>query len=432
MAHEVIMPKLGMTMIEGKLIKWLKKEGDMVNLGDPVFELETDKLTNTAEAMYEGVLLKILGNEGDIYPCFAVLGVVGKPDEDISEIMNKATGATADKPAAPAQPEISPKDEPAAPVLQGGRIIASPAARKLARENGIELAFVSPSGPNGRIVLRDVEGFINSGTPARASGLAKKMAADAGIGIASIPATGRVMAADVKKFICSASSEALEERVPMSGMRATIARRMSESQSTSPTVNYVISTDMTALRETKRSLADAGISVSYTDLIVKIVAKTLPDFPNLNCTIDGEDVIYKRYVSLGVAVALEDGLLVPVVKNAHIKGLAEISAEIKSLAELAREGRITPDALSGGTFTISNLGTFGIESFTPIINQPEVAILGVNAIQDTVVAVDGVPCVRPMMKLSLTADHRVADGAVAAAFLAKVKKVIENPSLLLL
>ena len=418
MAHEVIMPKLGMTMIEGKLIKWLKHEGDPIKLGDPVFELETDKLTNTAEAMYEGTLLKILGREGDTYPCFALLGVVGNPGEDISEILAKAGGA--------------PMDEPVVPVRQATRIIASPAARKLAKDNGIELALISPTGPNGRIVLRDVESFMSSAPAVKASGLAKKLAADIGVDLASVPASGRVMAADVQKFAASFTSEQLEERVPMNGMRATIARRMSESQATSPTVNYVIAADTTALREMKRSLADAGVSVSYTDLIVKIVAKTLPEFPNLNCSIDGGDIIYKRYVNMGIAVALDDGLLVPVVKNAYLKGLAEISAEIKSLASDAREGRITPDALSGGTFTISNLGMYGIESFTPIINQPEVAILGVNAIQDTVVAVDGVPCVRPIMKLSLTADHRAADGAVAAAFLAKVKKVIENPALLLL
>ena len=420
MAHEVIMPKLGMTMIEGKLIKWLKQEGDPIKLGDPVFELETDKLTNTAEAMYEGTLLKILGTEGETYPCFALLGVVGKPGEDISEILAKNGG--------------TPADEPVVPVRRTGRIIASPAARKLAKDNDIELALVSPTGPNGRIVLRDVESFIKSGAaPAvKASGLAKKMAADIGVDISSVPASGRVMAADVQKFAASFASEQLEERVPMNGMRATIARRMSESQAMSPTVNYVIAADTTALREMKRSLADAGVSVSYTDLIVKIVAKTLPEFPNLNCSIDGGDIVYKRYVNMGIAVALDDGLLVPVVKNAHLRGLAEISAEVKSLAAAAREGRITPDALSGGTFTISNLGMYGIESFTPIINQPEVAILGVNAIQDTVVAVDGAPCVRPIMKLSLTADHRAADGAVAAAFLAKVKKVIEKPALLLL
>ena len=435
MAHEVIMPMLGMTMVEGKLIKWLKQEGDAVKRGDEMFELETEKFTNTVEAVGDGVLLKITSIEGDVYPCFAQLGIVGDIGEDISELLAKA-GAVNSEVAETLSGEV-PLQSVSTPSAQvatknaGGRIFASPAARKLMRETGVDITLVVPTGPNGRIVLRDVENFMASAP--RASGLAKKMAEDLDVNIASIPASGRVMSSDVVAFVNATTTgeQGLDERVAMNGMRKTIAQRMSESQSISPTVNYVINTDVTSLRVMKNALATDGVSVSYTDLLIKIVAKTLLEFPKLNCSVEGEEIVYKHYINMGVAVALDDGLVVPVINNSHLKGLAEISAELKELSTSAREGRLSPDAMSGGTFTISNLGMFGIESFTPIINQPEVAILGVNAITDTIVPIDGTPTVRPMMKLSLTADHRAADGAVAAAFLAKLKKVIENPALLL-
>jgi pyruvate dehydrogenase E2 component (dihydrolipoamide acetyltransferase) len=281
--------------------------------------------------------------------------------------------------------------------------------------------------------LKDVEDFIaGGGKPAvKASGLAAKMAADAGINLGDIPGKGRIMAADVAAFASAGAQQALEETVPMSGMRKVIAKRMSESQHTSPTVCLDISVDMTAMKAARTELAAVGVKVSFTDLLVKITAKTLLEFPLLNCSVDGTNIIYKRYINMGVAVALPDGLLVPVVKNAHLKGLEAISAEIKSLAENARNGKLGPDALSGGTFTITNLGMYGIESFSPIINQPEVAILGVNTMIDTPVVADGAVLIRPIMKLSLTTDHRVIDGSVAAQFLSKLKSYLEKPVLLL-
>ena len=217
----------------------------------------------------------------------------------------------------------------------------------------------------------------------------------------------------------------------MNGMRKAIANNMLNSHMTSPTVTFNLGIDMTELKRLREQLKSDDVKVSYTDLLVKIVAKALTEFPLLNCSVDGNKIIYKHYVNMGVAVALDNGLVVPNVRDADKKTLSEISAEVKELAAKAREGRLPMDALSGGTFTITNLGMYGIESFSPIINQPEVAILGVNTMEDKVVVVNGEICVRPIMNLSLTADHRVVDGSVAAQFLQRIKKLMENPALLL-
>jgi pyruvate dehydrogenase E2 component (dihydrolipoamide acetyltransferase) len=214
-------------------------------------------------------------------------------------------------------------------------------------------------------------------------------------------------------------------------MRKVIARRMRESVDISPTVTFDISVDVTALAGIRADLATADLKASYTDLLAMAVSRLLLEFPLLNCRVDGENLVFRNYVNLGIAVALDEGLLVPVIKNAHLKRLGALSAEIKELADNARAGSLSPDALSGGTFTITNLGMFGIESFSPIINQPEVAILGVNAITKTPVVKDGEIVIRPLMKLSLTTDHRAIDGSVAAQFLAKLKSLLEKPALLL-
>jgi pyruvate dehydrogenase E2 component (dihydrolipoamide acetyltransferase) len=218
----------------------------------------------------------------------------------------------------------------------------------------------------------------------------------------------------------------------MSGMRKVIARRMSESWHTSPAVTLDISVDMTTLAGMREGLKAEGAKASYTDFLIYIVSRTLLAHPILNCTIDGDNILYRNYVNMGVAVALPDGLLVPVIKDAHVKGLSEISKELASLAERARGNSLSTDDLRGGTFTITNLGMFGIESFSPIINQPEVAILGVNAIRETIVPASGGFVVKPLLKLSLTTDHRAVDGAVAAQFLSDLRKRIENPALLML
>jgi pyruvate dehydrogenase E2 component (dihydrolipoamide acetyltransferase) len=217
----------------------------------------------------------------------------------------------------------------------------------------------------------------------------------------------------------------------MSGMRKAIAKNMLASVQTSPTVTFNLGIDMTEMKHYREQLKAKEIKVSYTDLLVKFVAKALTEFPLLNCSVQDNKIIYKHYVNMGVAVALDNGLVVPNIQDADKKSLTQISAEVKEMAKQAREGKLPPERLQGGTFTITNLGMYGIESFTPIINQPEVAILGVNTMEDKVVVRNGEMCIRPIMNLSLTADHRVVDGSVAAEFLQRVKSLMENPALIL-
>lgn len=436
MAQALVMPKLGLTMTEGTIGKWLKAEGDSVSTGDKLYEVETDKLTNTIESTIDGTILKILAGEGDVIPCLDPVVIIGAPGEDISALLpaGAAPAVTAPEAAKPVEQANMSDHEPKAVKTQDGRIIASPAAKKLAKEKNVDLSFVGGTGPNGRIIIEDVEKYLANpaaNTNVKASPLAAKIALDNGIALNDVPANGRVMSKDVAAYMGSSNTAQREEIVPMSAMRKVIAKRMSDSVAISPTVTYDLSVDMTSMKAYKEQLGSEGIKASYTDLLVKIISKALLEFPLLNCSIDGNNIILKRYVNMGFATALEDGLLVPVIKDAHLKSITEISSEIKSLAEQARSGSLGPDALSGGTFTITNLGMYGIESFSPIINQPEVAILGVNAIVDTLVLVNGQPVAKPMMRLSLTADHRAVDGSVAALFLARVKKLMEKPALLL-
>ncbi len=443
MAKVIVMPKLGLTMTEGTVSKWLKHEGDTVKEGEGLFEVETDKLTNTIEASVSGVLLKIVAAEGAEVPCLKPVAVIGEPGEDYAALLGGAAPAEpkagAEAPAAPAAP--APARAP------GERVLASPAAKKLAKSLGIDISLVSGTGPKGRITEEDVKNYKpagaapspmpeDSGPKVKASPLAAKVAADIGVELKDIPAHGRVLAADILAAVQGAGTGPApaaprEEAVPMNGMRKAIANNMLNSHMTSPTVTFNLGIDITELKRLREQLKSDDVKVSYTDLLVKIVAKALTEFPLLNCSVDGNKIIYKHYVNMGVAVALDNGLVVPNVRDADKKTLSEISAEVKELAAKAREGRLPMDALSGGTFTITNLGMYGIESFSPIINQPEVAILGVNTMEDKVVVVNGEICVRPIMNLSLTADHRVVDGSVAAQFLQRIKKLMENPALLL-
>ena len=441
MAKVIVMPKLGLTMTEGTLSKWLKHEGEAVKEGEPLFEVETDKLTNTIEAAASGTLLKITLPEGGVAPCMEPVAVIGEPGEDFASLLGGAAPAE-EKPAAPA---AAPAASAAPARKPGERVLASPAAKKLAKELGIDLALVPGTGPKGRVTEDDVRSFNAAPPPpppapaepgVKASPLAAKVAADIGLDLKDVPAKGRVMAADILAAVqkggsAPAEEAPREEAVPMSGMRKAIARNMQNSHMTSPTVTFNLGIDMTELKRLREQLKSADIKVSYTDILVKVVAKALTEFPLLNCSVEDNKIIYKHYVNMGVAVALDNGLVVPNVRDADKKSLTEISAEVKDLAKKAREGGLPMDALTGGTFTITNLGMYGIESFSPIINQPEVAILGVNTMQDKVVVVDGEICVRPIMNLSLTADHRVVDGSVAAQFLQRVKALMEKPGLLL-
>ena len=436
MATLLVMPKLGLTMKEGTVGRWYKEVGDEVKKGDVLYDVETDKLTNEVESRDNGILRAILVREGEKVPCMTGVGIIAGADEDISALLPGDVKADAVK-----AEEV--KQEPAKPEAtappSGGSVIASPAAKKLAKEKGLDISKVTGTGPGGRITLDDVESFEpekegsapkTEGTP-KASPTAVRMAEDLGVDLKEIPSEGRIMKADVRTAFEQRETGASEETVPMNTMRKVIARRMSESWNTCPTVTFDLGVDITAIRELREKLKKENIQVSYTDILAFITARTLKEFPKVNSSIDGESILYKRYVNLGIAVALPDGLLVPVIRDADRKGLETISKELHVLAVDAKAGRLSPDDFSGGTFTITNLGMFGIERFSPIINLPEVAILGVNAIKDQVVVEDGNIVVRPIMNLSLTADHRVVDGAVAAEFLARLKKKLENPALLL-
>jgi len=441
MATIVKMPKLGLSMQEGTIIKWHKKEGDPVKKDDPLFDLETDKLTNTVNASDEGILRKVLVGDSETVPVLTHVAVIGGADEDISSLIGEEK-----KPEEVSAPQTEVRDSKpvdaspaAAPVRKGGRIVATPRAKVVAKELGVDLALVTATGPNGRIVEKDVRKFAeeNSATDdIKISPLAAKVAADIGLDLKKLKKHGRVFAEDILAYLQGGAPAACEpkereETVPMSGMRKAISANMLASHMTSPTVTYDVSIDMTNMRAYRKQLKDNDVKVSYTDLLVKFVAKALTEYPLLNCSVEDNNIIYKHYVNMGVAVALDNGLVVPNIPDADKKSLTEISAELKELADAARSGNLPIEKMRGGTFTITNLGMFGIEHFTPIINQPEVAILGVNKTEDKVVVVNGEMVIRPIMTISLTADHRVVDGSVAAQFMQRVKTLLENPALML-
>ena len=441
MAKVVVMPKMGLTMTEGTVSKWLKKIGDEVKEGEPFFEAETDKLTNTIEATASGVVRHFFVEEGTTVPVLEKVAIIADAGEDISALLGDAAPAAApEAAAAPAAAAPAPVRAP------GERIVAAPAAKKLAKELGIDLALVPGTGPNGRITLDDVKNWkpapaapaVEEEPKKKASPLAAAVAKDLGIDLEKVEAKDRVLAEDILRFLENTREKAeekeeapREELVPMNGMRKAIARNMLNSVQTSPTVTMNLSVDMSAMKAYREQLKSQEIKVSYTDLLVKFVSKALLEYPLVNCSVEDNKIRYKHYVNMGVAVALDNGLLVPNIPDSDKKSLTEISAEVKELAKQAREGSLPMDRLKGGTFTITNLGMYGVESFTPIINQPEVAILGVTTIEDRAVVRGGEIVIRPMMTLSLTVDHRVIDGSVGASFLQRVKNLLENPALML-
>jgi pyruvate dehydrogenase E2 component (dihydrolipoamide acetyltransferase) len=447
MAELIVMPKLGLTMTEGTISNWRKAEGDTVAQGEILFDVETDKISNEVEAKISGVLRKIIVEEGAV-EIFQPVAVIGDDNEDISALLGGGRVS-----AAPASEQVeTPADAGAgaADVDAGeppvhaadSRIKASPYAKKTASLLSVDLQHVKGTGPKGRITEGNVrkyaaEGGSGAAAKVKISPAAAKEAAALGIDPSSLHKEGRIMKEDIRSFAATSNQTAAQatvqevKRVPMNSMRRIIAKRMLESQAVSPTVTYNMKLDTTALGALRQQLKDT-IKVTYTDLLVSIVAKSLLEFPLLNCSIEGTELVMRNYANIGVAVGLEEGLVVPVVKNTTQKGLAEISQEVKRLAAGARNNSLASEDMTGGTFTITNLGMYGMESFSPIINQPEVAILGVNAIVDTPVVANGEIVIRPLMNISLTADHRAVDGAVAAQFMQKIKAYVEKPALLLL
>ena len=439
MAKFLVMPKLGMTMTEGNISNWRKSEGDSVEMGEIIFDVETDKITKEFESNGAGIIRKIIVSEGTV-EVLKPVAIIGKADEDISALLAEAEKAV-ESPAAPAEKvaAVAPaKAAEAAPQpATGGRVKASARTKKIAADLKIDISLIAGTGPQGAITEKDVTEFAEKAKAVqpKISATAAVIAEGLGVDPSHIQKAGRIMKDDVLRFKQAADlhkfADPQEFTKPMSAMRKIIASRMSASQETSATVNYNQRVDTTAMKLLREELKSSA-KITYTDILVKILSRVLLEFPLLNSSIAGTDIITRNYVNIGVAVALPDGLIVPVVKYANKKNLGEISNEIKALAEKARNNELEADEITGGTFTLTNIGMFGMESFTPIINQPEVAILGINTIMDTPMAVDGQVVIKPMMNLSLTADHRVVDGSVAAQFVARLKEVIEKPGLLLL
>ena len=396
MATEITMPKLGLTMTTGKVGRWLVQEGSPVKQGEALLEIMTDKITNVIESPSDGVLLKIIAREGVELPVGAVLGAMGGVGEEYREAVT--TGLPA-----PAASSGTPK---------GGeeKIRISPLARKLAEERGLDWSGITGTGPSGRIVKEDVE---------------------AALAAAATKETALPRPAPAAKE-SSVSPEFSE--TPYSGMRRVIGEHMAQSWAVSPKVDYHVSVDATAMLKLRQAgKQTANEKITLTDIVVKIVARALKLRPNMNVALIGEQIRQYPEPCIGVAVALESGLVVPVVRNADSKPLTAISREIRQLAQKARAGQLSLEEMRGGTFTVTNVGAFhSVDWFTPIINQPEAGILGIGRIVDTPVASEGQIVIRPMLGLSLSFDHRIIDGLPAAEFLKVVLDLMENPCLALL
>jgi pyruvate dehydrogenase E2 component (dihydrolipoamide acetyltransferase) len=402
MAAEVKVPRLGQGMETGTIVKWLKAEGDEVAKGEPLYELDTDKVTQEVEAEAEGVLLKIAIPEGEVPvgTTIAFIGEAGEPVPDVSG--NGKVEVEAEAPPEPTEDAPEPKvrePEPSAPVERkpGERIKASPLARRIARERGLDLASIRGTGPEGRIIAEDVD--------------------RAGVAPARAPA---------------AAPPGEVEQVPLTSIRRTIARRLTEAW-TVPVFQLQVSADMTradALVAGAREL-HPEVRVSVTDLLTKVCASALQRHPDVNVSFTDEALLRHPSANVGIAVAAPQGLVVPVVKSAERLSLAEIAAVRTDLVDRARNQKLTTDDMAGGTFTISNLGMFGVEEFVAVLNPPQAAILAVGTTEDRPVALDGAVVVRPTMTMTLTVDHRAVDGAPAAQFLQTVKAMLEEPGLAL-
>lgn len=446
MATEVLMPKLGLTMTEGTIVEWKKQQGDPVARGELLFAVETDKLTNYVEAEAEGTLLKILVPQGETAACKTVVAYIGAPGEAVGQ-----TNASAVPPAAaPAAPTAQGAAAPAAKALQrpqGGYVTATPYAKRIAREKGCDIAQATATGPRGMVLARDVEA-ISAAPRVKLSPMAAKLAEEMGVDVAVFEGVNRIMKADVLRMAgqlpeiapppaepptAKAQDEETSEKV--SGLRRSIAANMSMSWKTSPAVTYTHPVDATAMKGLRASLKDSflqqGIRLSYNHILMMTVAKALTEFPDINASFDNNRITRHCHVNMGLAVAKGDGLIVPNLKNCETLGLAEIAKGTEAMIEATRNGKLTMDGMTGGTFTISSLGPYGVTDFSPIINQPELAILGVCDIVDTPIVRDGQVVVRPMMNLCLTADHRVIDGVMAARFLRRIVELLENPYRLL-
>ncbi|MCG9910996.1 MAG: pyruvate dehydrogenase complex dihydrolipoamide acetyltransferase [Flavobacteriales bacterium] len=410
MAEVVTMPKLSDTMTEGVVAKWHKKVGDKVKSGDLLADIETDKATMEFESFSEGILLHIGVPEGGTAPVDSLLAVLGKEGENIADILKQHAGGPAAS-AAPA-PQKESQETASAPVAAApaeskpttssetsGRVFASPLAKSIAKEKGIDLTVVKGSGEGGRIVKRDVEEFSPS--------------------------------AKASKAAVSVGTESYED-VPLSQMRKTIARRLAESKFSAPHFYLTMDIDMDNAMAARKAINEMGAGkISFNDLVIKAVALALKKHPKVNASWLGDKIRYNHHVHIGVAVAVEDGLVVPVIKFADTKSLQTLNEEVKTFASKAREKKIQPADMEGNTFTISNLGMYGIDQFTAIINPPDSCIMAVGAIRQEPVVKNGQVVPGNRMKVTLSCDHRSVDGATGSEFLLTFRQLLENPYLMI-
>ena len=412
MAEYIIMPKLGFNMDKGTVIKWTKKEGDYIKEQEVLFEIETDKTVMEVEAQISGTLRKILVAEGEEVPVTLPIAIIGNKNEDVSKMIEEAYQKLG-------KAEMIEEEHKTAQRISQGiekkqKIeskqefkIISPRARRMAKELGVEVQLLKGSGLEGLVIEEDVISYYQK-HKIKVSSVAQKLAK-------------------------TAEADKVEEKIPYTGMRKIIGDRLSRSKFTAPHIYFTISIDMSKIvRWLKKSSPDNKERISINDFLVFVVAQVLSEQPNINCSLAGEEIVYHKVINIGVAVALEEGLIVPVVKNANGKSLTTLSEEIKKLIKLAREKKLMPDNYKGGTFTISNLGMYGIEQFTAIINPPEAAILAVGAIKKMPIVIEeekGVEKIEicSLMKVTLSVDHRLIDGAMAARFLKQIKYYLEFP-----
>ncbi|MEW6439400.1 MAG: dihydrolipoamide acetyltransferase family protein [bacterium] len=442
-ATEIKMPKFGLTMKQGKLSKWLKQEGEKVQKGEPLFEVETEKITNTVESVASGILFQIVVPPGKTVPVGAVLAIIAEEGEQPERIegiqVRSAEAASAAAGSAASAPGPGAGQE--------GYVPASPAAKRLARELGVDLTQVRGTGKDGRVTEEDVKRHHATAprAAARITPVAAEMARRAGLDPAKISGTGeggKITKEDVERALAAPASPSAEagappaaESVPFTGMRRAIADRMHASLHDAAQLTLFTEVDVTELADFRDAVRaeyakDESVRISYNDIILFAVSRVLKRFPVLNSTLVEEEIVLHGQVDLGMAVAVPNGLIVPKIRGADGKKLLQIGQEARELARKAREGSLTMDEVVDGTFTVTNLSALGVDGFTPILNPPETAILGVGRVVEKPAVHRGQIAVRSMMTLSLTIDHRIVDGAPAAEFLQALARHLEHPALL--
>jgi len=457
--HEVIMPKLGLTMESGKIEKWHKKVGDKVETGDILFEVMTDKVSLEVESYNSGILRKILKGEDDEVPVTEVVAYIGTADEEIPDSGSQVLSEEIKTEEAPARTESSSSavrtEEKSSDT--SGRIKISPLARKIAGENNIDISKISGSGPRGRIVKEDIEKFIISagsgeGQRIKISPLARKMAKELGIDVKAVKIPGSGPGGRIVKEDIIAYSEKgdngleagatpgelkIKSRTKLAGMRKVIAQRMSLSKSTIPHIILNAKTDATNLIGLREQLKEGvlkkhGVKITFTDLILKAAAIALRENIEVNSSLQGDDYIIYEDVNVGMAVSVEDGLIVPTIFSCDRLEIVDIARKRIELIEKARTNKLTLEEIQGGTFTVTNLGMFGIRNFSAIINPPQASILAVGKIYSEPAAVGGKVEIKSFMDISISCDHRIIDGAKGAKFLQNIVELVENPAMLVI